>query len=746
MTLLTAAFFLGFLALTACERTETDTPNPSSQTFRISLVGAQPAEEDETRTEWTGSGLNWSVGDAIQLAYSLDGSWYQSLFTSDPLAEAASNASFSVTVSGSGAPGTYAFRSVYPSAAVSSYSAQSGTVQVIIPTQQTMVKPDGILSFDPAADLLWGSGDNTYNALPDGTSIPITWKREVAHAVITLKNLPSALSSETIRKVSVSAQAGAELAGSYSLILNNGELSAVSTSETIVLSADNLSISGGKMELWLVLAPVTVSNLTVSIETDQARYSRTIPDLNLTFLKNRRNTLGINMSSATRTEFAYCLVSETPDDWSGDYLLAYNGHVFAGKASNGNYATYTDDLTITNDRIAYSSGKAYNIKIAKRSSGNYSLQYDTQYIGYPGSGNYLSFSETPDNWDQFEWTISLSDDTALIKNAGSSENRLIQWNDNSGQYRFSCYKGTQKNPFLYRLNHEVEGGDPVTPPDPPIPPDPPTPSDKPGYLGCFEVPAVPTLTGQSTKGYNSDKDDNWYGYYTSESNRRVATHTFKHPDKGNRQTRNFTVMFDGNTKAPVWTAHAMHTDMWPDHNVGRNDSWKSDPAFDGLSQVNGVSGYSRGHLVASNYRQSSVSQNKQTFYLSNQAPQWQTSFNDGVWNSLEQAVQSNMPSGRDTLYVVIGVLYEGTTKYSDDVPIPSHFYKCLMKCSFDTAGNMTAANGIGYIFTNEAHKGMKYSEGATTIDAIEARAGFDFFPRVPESLQTAAEASTTQLW
>ena len=273
----------------------------------------------------------------------------------------------------------------------------------------------------------------------------------------------------------------------------------------------------------------------------------------------------------------------------------------------------------------------------------------------------------------------------------------------------------------------------------------------PGYLGCYEMPAVsPILNGKEASGSYSERDDYWYRYYTKNDKRQIATHTFTLDGK---RVRNYTVMYDGSRYAPVWTAHAMHASMWPDNKVGRNDGWTADPAIT-LTQQTGLDnagsvGISRGHLVASNYRQSSVKQNKQTFYLSNQAPQWQNSFNDGIWSALEKAVADHAPSGRDTLYVVSGVLYEGTiqTKPSAglNVPIPSHFYKCLMKCSFNASGAMTAAKGCAYIFTNEAHSGS-YSSGITTIDAIEARAGFDFFANVPEALQNAAEKSSKAIW
>ena len=101
--------------------------------------------------------------------------------------------------------------------------------------------------------------------------------------------------------------------------------------------------------------------------------------------------------------------------------------------------------------------------------------------------------------------------------------------------------------------------------------------------------------------------------------------------------------------------------------------------------------------------------------------------------------------------MVVGVLFEGdkTLPSNDgkDVPIPSHFYKCVMKCSFDAGGTVTAASGVAYLFTNEAHGGgYNDSQYVTSIDAIEQRTGFDFFPRVPSALQSAAESSASPIF
>lgn len=267
------------------------------------------------------------------------------------------------------------------------------------------------------------------------------------------------------------------------------------------------------------------------------------------------------------------------------------------------------------------------------------------------------------------------------------------------------------------------------------------------YLSCYEVPAIQLKedvsfgSGDELSGYGYK----WYNHETTDSKQKVVTHTFKN---GGAVFRNYTCLVDGRKLAPLWSAFVMHKEAYKDNNVGRNDGWKDDPAIPSSWQQAGVDQpYSRGHLVASNYRQTTAESNKATFYHTNQAPQYQTSFNDGVWNSLEQAVKSNAPSGRDTLYVVVGVLYENSKTVSG-VPIPSHFYKLLMKCSFDTDGAMTAAKGVAYLFTNEAHSGDSYSDAKfrTSINAIEERTGFDFFVNVPPDLQNAAEQQTASLW
>lgn len=289
------------------------------------------------------------------------------------------------------------------------------------------------------------------------------------------------------------------------------------------------------------------------------------------------------------------------------------------------------------------------------------------------------------------------------------------------------------------------------------------------YLSDYGMPNVSGL-GLSLRqsGTLSSRDDKWYSVSTSNSNRQIAIHTYSQGAPNNAETLNYVVLYDKTKYAPLWTYHVMNTTYWPDNDAGRasNSDWTNDPAIS-LTQQGGLDnastvGYSRGHLVASNYRQTSEEQNKQTFYHSNQAPQWQNSFNDGVWSSLESRVKAMAPSGTTMLYVVTGVLYEGTTTTlpsgSLNVPIPSHFYKCIMKCTF-SGSTITGAQGIAFVYSNQAHitknTGLTYygtdtQTGnecfVTTIDAIETRAGFDFFSAVPANLQNTAEANADHRW
>ena len=280
------------------------------------------------------------------------------------------------------------------------------------------------------------------------------------------------------------------------------------------------------------------------------------------------------------------------------------------------------------------------------------------------------------------------------------------------------------------------------------------------WLGCYEMPAINLVNENSYSGTGEETfgSTNWYNYQTTNSMQKVVTHTYAYQGK---TYRNYTAMVDGSKRCPVWTAYVMHKTAYPDNGVERGkfqESTSYDPGIfrnwqssGSTSDYNNGNGYSRGHHCASADRKVNDDANNQTFYYTNQSPQWQNSFNSGVWSSLEGAIQTNAPTGRDTLYVVVGTLFEdGNTGSSNDggiVSRPSHYYKLVMKCFFNASGTMTDAKGVAFLYTNEAHSGNYYDSGyRTTIKAIEDRTGFDFFANVPSTLQDPAERTSTLIW
>jgi len=280
------------------------------------------------------------------------------------------------------------------------------------------------------------------------------------------------------------------------------------------------------------------------------------------------------------------------------------------------------------------------------------------------------------------------------------------------------------------------------------------------WLGCYEIPAIDLENQNSYSGTGQETfgDTYWYNYKTTNSMQKAVTHTYQY---NNKVYRNFTTLMDGDKRCPLWTAYPMHSTAYPDNEVGRVGSFSTSTSYDpaipsswqssgSTSDYNNGNGYSRGHHCASADRQTTKEANQQTFYYTNQSPQWQNSFNSGVWEDLESLIRNNIPSGRDTLYIVVGTLFEdGNTGDSNDggtVSRPSHFYKLLMLCSFNTSGVMTGAQGTAYLFTNEAHTNSSLSSYLTSIDAIEERTGFDFFANVPQTYQTAAERTKVSLW
>lgn len=231
---------------------------------------------------------------------------------------------------------------------------------------------------------------------------------------------------------------------------------------------------------------------------------------------------------------------------------------------------------------------------------------------------------------------------------------------------------------------------------------------------------------------------------------------------GSGSSRNYSYLYDKTVYAPLWTAYPLTSS----HTSGSaNGSWAFNPNIEKSAQIDVKSSsyssnynaatYSRGHIVPRADRTGSSAMCKEVFYLTNQVPQIQTQFNDGVWNSLENAVRG-LTNQADTVYVTTGVCFQTaggneTVEYiyaaKDDiypkkVPIANYFYKVILKVRRDSTGKVTAASAIGFWFEHRKYTDS-YTNYAVSVDRIESMTGIDFFANLPDSVEATAESNTS---
>ena len=241
----------------------------------------------------------------------------------------------------------------------------------------------------------------------------------------------------------------------------------------------------------------------------------------------------------------------------------------------------------------------------------------------------------------------------------------------------------------------------------------------------------------------------------------LFTHTFYYGSESD-SNRNYTVCYDKSKLTTYWVAYPLNSSHIG--SAGRNEAWAyvsssllseayQQNIVDGSyrsSSSGGTNNYSRGHLLPSNSRQSTVTMNEQTFLSVNLVPQIQDGFNGGVWMYLEAALQSL--SSNDDLYVVTGTaLQKGSNeeigtmartydRNGKEIAVPRYFYKVVLKVN--SATNPTSASTIGFWFTNKSHS-AGYESFAVSVDEIEQKLGMDFFPNLPDAVEDAAETNSS---
>ena len=203
----------------------------------------------------------------------------------------------------------------------------------------------------------------------------------------------------------------------------------------------------------------------------------------------------------------------------------------------------------------------------------------------------------------------------------------------------------------------------------------------------------------------------------------------QHMLPSNPSARNYFLLYNTKLHLAHYVAYPLYKDLI-EKKADRTNAWDYDPMISRVYQPNlkrsYVEDYSKGHQIPSGDRVSSRDDNASTFYYSNMVPQNQK-HNGGIWQQLESDVR-NLAGGVDTLFVVTGVGFDNTNyQYAHDrdgmaCPIPDYFYKVVV-----WRDKQQRYHSKAWCIPHEGFSG-KPNNYKTTLEKMEAKTGFDFFP------------------
>lgn len=206
---------------------------------------------------------------------------------------------------------------------------------------------------------------------------------------------------------------------------------------------------------------------------------------------------------------------------------------------------------------------------------------------------------------------------------------------------------------------------------------------------------------------------------------------------------NYSLEYDTEPRHARWVAFTFDRDNSPSR-VRRSDAWRWDPKIPARYSTESWfrgSGYSRGHLVASEDRAYSHEANAQTFFYSNISPQLYE-HNSGIWVRIEQKIREwGRDNGlRDVLYVAKGGTIRDDQvekkRIKGQMVVPRYYWAALL---LERDG---AYHSIAFLTEHRAYQRgeERLRDLALSVDALEEFTGLDFFHALPDDVEARVEA------
>jgi endonuclease G len=199
----------------------------------------------------------------------------------------------------------------------------------------------------------------------------------------------------------------------------------------------------------------------------------------------------------------------------------------------------------------------------------------------------------------------------------------------------------------------------------------------------------------------------------------------------------YATLNDTTAKIPVWTSYV----LTPEHALGcvpRSNAFAPDQSLSKGQRAEladyAKSGFDIGHIVPNADTSYSDLTEKESFLLSNMAPQI-ANLNRGSWKAAESSVRGWVTQRKHPYVIYIGSLYGPNDKTIglNKVVVPHAFYKITI----DAVTNEVA----GFLFPHAGGLGKDLTLVRAPISQIEQESGVKFaYPK------NAVELPLTQIW
>lgn len=433
------AIAVAAMSFTACSNDLTEDVTPSQEfTVQINAV------ENLSRTHF--GDLNegkyptlWDATDKVKASLNMTSAKNS---TETTIADDGTTASFKLSLNESTAP--YTIYAISPANVASSISNQYCNWTITIPDSQ---EPSAT-SCDPAAQVVVGQTE-ALETLP--SSVDMKFEHLTAYAKINFTNVT--LGEAVVNSITITADQ--YIAGKHYYQVADydsytaGKLrSASGAVKSITTTTSELN------NVWVALAPVAVSELTFTINTDKGAITKEVA-VNKEFKSGVVATFNVDMTGKTiATPDVYTLVTDLSVLAEGDnVIIASADEDYAISTDNSGYnrpatAITKDGNTIiptTTVGIFTVHDAGTNLYAFKDASNDDAYLYDSS------TGTYNNLATQATNDANGYWDITITDTTtgaAKVVSQGTS--KVMQYNYNNGNTpRFACYAGTQKDVALY---------------------------------------------------------------------------------------------------------------------------------------------------------------------------------------------------------------------------------------------------------------------------------------------------------